>query len=95
MLINKEYYSVADGSWTEWTTWGECSKSCGSGVQVRTRDCSNPPPSGNGKNCAGEASEERDCNTKECSSRYITIWMLQKPNKMDDIFLIVSKHKTL
>ena len=27
-----------------------------------------PPPSGDGQNCTGEASEEKDCNTDACSS---------------------------
>ena len=62
---------LGDGNWTEWTTWGECSKSCGSGVQARSRTCSNPSPAGDGKTCVGEASEEKDCNIKNCSSMSI------------------------
>ena len=60
-----------DGNWAEWTTWGKCSKSCDSGVQTRSRTCSNPPPSGDGETCVGKASEEKDCNTEDCSGMTI------------------------
>ena len=43
---------------------------CGGGVQIRTRTCTNPPPSGGGETCIeqdlGPASETQECNTDEC-----------------------------
>ncbi|XP_072165271.1 A disintegrin and metalloproteinase with thrombospondin motifs 3-like [Diadema setosum] len=34
--------TIVHGGWSEWTPWGECSFSCGLGVQIRTRRCNNP-----------------------------------------------------
>ena len=58
-----------DGGWDEWSVWGKCSKTCGSGIQLRSRTCSSPAPAGNGKPCVGDASEEKECNEGKCSSR--------------------------
>ena len=33
-----------DGDWSEWTTWDDCSTTCGSGKKARTRICNNPTP---------------------------------------------------
>lgn len=56
-----------DGGWTEWTTWEQCSTTCGVGLQRRERTCSNPRPKFVGKHCEGESSVYRLCNTKECT----------------------------
>ncbi|CAH1777145.1 unnamed protein product [Owenia fusiformis] len=42
-----------------WTRWGSCSKSCGTGVQSRSRTCSNA-------RCSGDTRESRNCNTQSC-----------------------------
>ena len=70
-ILNVKQIFLVDGNWAEWTTWDECSKSCGSGVQRRIRTCSNPASAGDGKSCVGQPSEERDCNTNECPSTYL------------------------
>ncbi|KAL9969288.1 hypothetical protein ACROYT_G021487 [Oculina patagonica] len=58
------------GGYTDWSEWGECSVTCGGGVQKRTRTCTNPPPSGGAPTCIeqdlGPAEEEQDCNTQDC-----------------------------
>ena len=31
-----------DNAWTDWTSWSECSRSCGEGIRTRLRACENP-----------------------------------------------------
>ncbi|XP_057313082.1 SCO-spondin-like isoform X2 [Hydractinia symbiolongicarpus] len=62
-----------NGSWTMWTNWTACSKSCDNGTRIRLRECVNPAPSFGGDKCTRldgtmaleEASTER-CNTDPC-----------------------------
>ena len=53
--------AVVDGSWTEWTKWGDCSMPCGKGVQHRRRICDNPPPMNGGLDCTGPDRDQREC----------------------------------
>ncbi|WAR25021.1 MLP-like protein [Mya arenaria] len=55
-----------DGGYTEWSTWAECSVSCGTGFQTRARTCTNPTPEGNGAPCSGDGSETRICVQDNC-----------------------------
>nr|XP_023012817.1 A disintegrin and metalloproteinase with thrombospondin motifs 2-like [Leptinotarsa decemlineata] len=55
-----------DGSWGEWTPWGACSRTCGTGVQFRSRECNDPPPSYGGKPCEGKPEEWRICRKTDC-----------------------------
>uniref|UniRef100_A0AAV2ITM3 Peptidase M12B domain-containing protein n=1 Tax=Knipowitschia caucasica TaxID=637954 RepID=A0AAV2ITM3_KNICA len=56
-----------DGGWGPWSTWGECSRTCGGGVSSSMRHCDSPAPSGGGKYCLGERKRYRSCNTDPCS----------------------------
>lgn len=55
-----------DGGWGEWSEWSECSRTCGGGVEIKTRECDNPMPSNNGKYCVGDRSRYRTCNREKC-----------------------------
>ncbi|XP_072315777.1 A disintegrin and metalloproteinase with thrombospondin motifs 2-like, partial [Eucyclogobius newberryi] len=50
------------GSWGEWSPFGSCSRSCGSGLQFRTRICDSPRPANGGRTCFGNSYEFRLCN---------------------------------
>ena len=43
-----------------------CSKTCGDGVQVRSRLCSDPKPAVGGATCVGKSSEEKYCRVRDC-----------------------------
>jgi len=48
-----------------WQSWSDCSKSCGKGIQTRTRSAQCPPEAKDG--CDPEESS-KPCNIKPCSS---------------------------
>uniref|UniRef100_A0A8C4TST3 Peptidase M12B domain-containing protein n=1 Tax=Erpetoichthys calabaricus TaxID=27687 RepID=A0A8C4TST3_ERPCA len=54
------------GSWSSWGPWGQCSLTCGGGVQFAHRLCNNPPPRNNGRFCTGKRSIYRSCNVEAC-----------------------------
>ncbi|XP_074517013.1 papilin [Sebastes fasciatus] len=51
--------------WDAWGPYGECSRSCGSGVTMRTRRC-NTLRSDGGHNCVGPDKSYRTCNIQDC-----------------------------
>lgn len=59
-----------DGAWSSWTKHGSCSRSCGTGVRFRTRQCNNPAPSNGGQDCPGVNYEYQLCNTDDCPKHF-------------------------
>ncbi|KAG9483372.1 hypothetical protein GDO78_009341 [Eleutherodactylus coqui] len=55
-----------DGSWSDWSPWEDCSKTCGSGKKTRTRTCHVPPGQEGGKSCLGKAVDTIVCNAEPC-----------------------------
>ncbi|XP_067832949.1 properdin-like [Heptranchias perlo] len=53
-----------DGSWSEWSLWSTCSVTCLTGQRVRSRSCSEPPPSCGGQ-CRGVSLQLQPCDTKQ------------------------------
>lgn len=56
-----------NGEWDAWSTWDSCSTTCGTGLQSRQRNCSNPRPSNGGEHCFGESTDYRSCHLTYCS----------------------------
>ena len=54
MFVNK---CDQDGRYSDWVP-GTCSVPCGVGTMTRTRTCTDPAPSGNGKDCFGPDIEQ-------------------------------------
>ncbi|KAK3099747.1 hypothetical protein FSP39_009050 [Pinctada imbricata] len=50
-----------DGGWSNWSKWGRCSVTCGTGKQSRFRYCNNPHPEHGGRFCEGNPVEWRPC----------------------------------
>uniref|UniRef100_H3ASK2 ADAM metallopeptidase with thrombospondin type 1 motif 3 n=1 Tax=Latimeria chalumnae TaxID=7897 RepID=H3ASK2_LATCH len=59
-----------DGNWGAWTKFGSCSRSCGTGVRFRTRQCNNPIPAYGGQDCSGVNYEYQLCSTNECTKHF-------------------------
>jgi len=57
-----------NGGLGEWLNWTACDKECGSGYRQRERNCDNPLPKGNGKDCTGlgNLTQTEACKVKEC-----------------------------
>ena len=59
-------YIVVDGGWGEWSTYGDCTQSCGGGVRTRSRSCDSPGRSGSGLDCFGSGLDFVNCNQQSC-----------------------------
>ncbi|NXR16754.1 ATS3 metalloproteinase, partial [Cinclus mexicanus] len=59
-----------DGHWGPWTKFGSCSRTCGTGVRFRTRQCNNPMPINGGDDCTGVSFEFQLCSTEECPKHF-------------------------
>ncbi|XP_068752195.1 uncharacterized protein [Montipora capricornis] len=71
-----------DGNYSNWSTFGMCSKTCGGGEKIRTRKCDNPAPVGEGRNCSGLGPpiDARPCNNETCPiSGGYSIWSQFSP----------------
>lgn len=55
-----------DGQWGNWTEYSECSRSCGGGVSMASRECDNPRPENEGAFCVGERIRYKVCNLDAC-----------------------------
>ncbi|PAA54099.1 hypothetical protein BOX15_Mlig015709g1 [Macrostomum lignano] len=55
-----------DGGWSSWGEFSSCSSSCGDGIEIRNRPCTNPPPQFGGRPCPGSANDSRSCNLRPC-----------------------------
>ncbi|XP_053377847.1 SCO-spondin-like isoform X2 [Mercenaria mercenaria] len=56
-----------DGTWSDWSDYSPCTKSCGWGISTRMRQCEFLPlGSPQGNNCTGNYSQSIFCNTTEC-----------------------------
>ncbi|XP_045184121.1 SCO-spondin-like isoform X2 [Mercenaria mercenaria] len=56
----------ANGGWSDWGQWSTCSVTCGYGMQSRSRTCTNPRPSPQGKYCDGDPLENVLCRKDGC-----------------------------
>ena len=56
------------GNYSSWSNFSSCSKSCGNGTNIRTRNCSNPTPQHGGNNCSliGPSVDVGACNVHPC-----------------------------
>lgn len=57
---------VVHGFWSSWSEFSSCSRTCGGGVTLRTRQCNNPRPAFGGNNCEGPDVEAELCNQQPC-----------------------------
>ena len=64
------YFSVPiDCAWGAYGNWTQCSKSCGGGTQIRTREIATQARNG-GARCDGTNTDLQLCNEFPCPSKY-------------------------
>ena len=68
-VLNPLYYLVP-GGWSSWSVAKPCSVSCGSGIEILSRSCTNPSPQHGGKSCSGKAQKQQACSRNPCPSMY-------------------------
>ena len=61
-------FPTVHGGWTSWSVSTPCSVTCGSGVEVLTRTCTNPAPQHGGTPCQGSSRKDRACTKNPCPS---------------------------
>ncbi|KAB5536845.1 hypothetical protein PHYPO_G00112000 [Pangasianodon hypophthalmus] len=70
VCITKEHdLGPVDGEWGVWSPFGSCSRTCGGGIKIATRDCNRPVPRNGGQYCVGRRMKFRSCNSEPCSKQ--------------------------
>ncbi|XP_042278248.1 A disintegrin and metalloproteinase with thrombospondin motifs 13 [Thunnus maccoyii] len=59
---------VVHGSWSSWSEFSPCSRTCGGGVTHRTRQCTNPRPAFGGNDCEGPDIGAELCHQQPCEN---------------------------
>ena len=68
--LTKAYCIVGNGGWSNWTRNSTCSVTCGEGITLDTRSCTNPPPNDIGTSCVGESHYEEVCKKNNCACEF-------------------------
>ncbi|XP_041956256.1 A disintegrin and metalloproteinase with thrombospondin motifs 13 isoform X4 [Alosa sapidissima] len=71
---------VVHGSWSRWSEFSPCSRTCGGGITFRKRQCNNPRPAFGGRECEGVDTEAELCHRQPCVSTQLD-FMAQQCSK--------------
>uniref|UniRef100_H3D7B4 ADAM metallopeptidase with thrombospondin type 1 motif, 13 n=1 Tax=Tetraodon nigroviridis TaxID=99883 RepID=H3D7B4_TETNG len=74
---------VVHGSWSSWSQFSPCSRTCGGGITHRTRKCTNPRPAFGGKDCEGTDVEAELCHQQRCENRTQLDFIAEQCSKTD------------
>ena len=65
LAVRRVWSAPEVGVYEPWNAWSSCHKTCGRGVQSRSRLCNHP----DGLPCVGPSRETLDCNLTTCPSK--------------------------
>ncbi|KAK2837569.1 hypothetical protein Q5P01_014781 [Channa striata] len=83
---------VVHGSWSSWSEFSLCSRTCGGGVTHRTRQCNNPRPAFGGSDCEGPDVEAELCQEQPCEHTQLD-FMAEQCSQTDLHPLYLQPHK--
>jgi len=66
-----EGHLLSGEKWMQWTNWGPCSMSCGTGTRVRTRQCINLAA------CSGIDKDVAPCHQPPCPQGMCSVYIVQ------------------
>ncbi|XP_047679144.1 A disintegrin and metalloproteinase with thrombospondin motifs 13 isoform X3 [Tachysurus fulvidraco] len=84
---------LVHGSWSSWSEYSICSRTCGGGITYRKRECNNPRPAFGGRDCEGERTEAELCHRQPCESNQHE-FMAQQCSDTDHQPLLLSAYST-
>ena len=62
------YFLIASNNiWLPWAAWGDCTRSCGTGQQIRRRKCS-------GSSCSGDSIQVQQCSNSNCNGNSLKLF---------------------
>ena len=86
---------LSDGYWGNYTAWTDCSVTCGSGYQYRSRPCINPSPSLGEAYCPGLAEDIFLTVQPPCADPNNGMWMGLTDKISEGSFIWESTQKAL
>uniref|UniRef100_A0A668ACH5 Uncharacterized protein n=1 Tax=Myripristis murdjan TaxID=586833 RepID=A0A668ACH5_9TELE len=82
---------VVHGSWSSWSEFSPCSRTCGGGVTFRTRQCNNPRPAFGGNDCEGRDIEAELCHQQPCDLTQLDFMAQQcSQTDSDPLYLLTN-----
>uniref|UniRef100_A0A8C1AI06 ADAM metallopeptidase with thrombospondin type 1 motif, 13 n=1 Tax=Cyprinus carpio carpio TaxID=630221 RepID=A0A8C1AI06_CYPCA len=63
---------MVHGSWSSWSEFSVCSRTCGGGITYRRRQCNNPRPAFGGTVCKGQDTEAELCNQESTQLEFMS-----------------------
>ena len=85
--VKLDYITAIAAQWQEWGQWSQCTASCGQGLKIRARACSQPASGGN-EQCPGDSTEVEDCSSAECPGE-LMLWLPDLLGKKLFITLVI------
>lgn len=87
-------FTIVDGVWSAWGSFGTCSVTCGTGIRFRTRSCSNPAPTNGGSDCSGHSEDAVICTEQLCPGVFLRDFILGPKRVLLTVFFFFFKSFT-
>ncbi|XP_060571775.1 uncharacterized protein LOC132729952 [Ruditapes philippinarum] len=84
-----------DGGWSCWGNFTSCSATCGRGIMMRSRTCTNPKPSLKGKYCEGSPIQIAVCNRNPCPVEKAVVTTKEPGCKLAEVDLVINIDSSL